>query len=147
MDEIPTDEPVEIYLAGHVDNVDDATSWRDEVIDKYGVDGLNFVNPVEEFSEYGDNPGAVVSWCLERAKECDGILVGGWKNDVPTFGTTRELHVANFNGRPVVMCYDGDPEDISYFIHDCITGVVKNMDRAITVLLFQIKDARSRDAA
>lgn len=145
MDELPTDEPVEVYLAGHVDNVDDPVTWRDEVIDKYEIEGLSFVNPVEEFKEYGDNPGEVVQWCLERAKECDGILVGRWYNDIPTYGTTRELHVANFNGRPVVMYYDGDLEDISYFIHDCLTGVVDDMDRAITTLLLQIREARERD--
>lgn len=142
MSEITIDDEVSIYLAGHIDNVDDPNSWRNEVKERYDMVDVNWVDPCEEFPDYGDDEYEVVRWCLDQIEECDGILVGKWYPDVPSRGTMREIGRARSIGKPVVLVYGGFSFDLSPFVRDCLTSLVDELDEGIDELLYQVTEVK-----
>lgn len=100
-----------IYLAGPVDYTDDPTSWRDELKAEYP--DIDFIDPVEKFPNYPDDPGVVVDWCLEQAEHCD--LLVGRLTTAKTVGTHHEISRALAAGRNVVIEGD-DVTELSNFL-------------------------------
>lgn len=119
-----------IYLAGPVDDADDPTAWRDDLKESYP--DLDFVDPVEVWPDYADDPKETISWCLEKAERCD--VLAGMLGAADTTGTHHEIDRAVVHGRRVVA-HIHDPAAVSKFVleHPSIE-ITYDLEQAIQIL-------------
>lgn len=119
-----------IYLAGPIDAADDPATWRDDLKDSYP--DLDFVDPVEVWPDYAEDPSETISWCLEQAERCD--VLAGMLGASETTGTHHEIDRAAVHGRRVVA-HIHDPAPVSEFVleHPSIRTVA-DLETAIEIL-------------
>lgn len=116
-----------IYLAGPVEKVDDATTWRENVIKEYR--NVEFINPMDHNFDSTEDRYEIFFTSLRAVQLSDFVIV----NYVPgaeTYGTPIEAFWAWLNGVPVLTWSLEDPEDMPSFlvtISDNISNIVRDL--------------------
>ena len=108
-----------IYLAGPIAHTDDATDWRQDLIDQHS--GVEFANPLDEYTpDDASNPhlhSDIVDSDKQQIEASDALLVG--YEAVRSVGTPMEVLFAYERDMPVaIWLRDQTPlSDLSPWYH------------------------------
>ena len=134
-----------VYLAGPVhDREDSGTTWRDEVTSKHGLDGIEWVDPLDKYVNGDESPAdwdaeQIVANDLSLLDTCDAVLVH-YRGE-RTFGTPMEIFHAANRGLPVVVVWDCDL-DVSPWVEHYADAVTSSLSLGLRRLIKALADYR-----
>lgn len=120
-----SDDPYSVYLCGPVQNVttEQAHTWRDEIIEEHDAIGIEWVNPLDEYSDVDNvihesngvmdddidgmaTAQSIVDHCYSELHRCDALFAR--YQDVASVGTAMEIKEADDLNQTVVVWFDCD---------------------------------------
>lgn len=130
-----------VYLAGPIDAIDplEASCWRVKVATELAKNGILSFNPFTPY-QFGSNPTQtqkeqIIQINLEAIRQCDVVFVYLPVQNVPAFGTIREIEYARSLGKDVIV-YTHERIK-SFMMTDCLN--VSSLQEFYTILKLEEK--------
>lgn len=100
-----------IYLAGPVENEEDAETWRRQITEDNTH--VNFLDPTLLDHKKIDSDHELMDVCKRAVQISDGMIIN-WDKDAESVGTHWEHSIAYQLGKPIVVMV---PEDVDPYKH------------------------------
>lgn len=126
--------PITCYLAGPIHHDSDPDRWRNELIGSNTKNNVELINPLDIEPPGGNaTPEEIVKGDLEAIDRSDAILVR-WKTGIETAGTPMEMMYAAGRDIPIVVWYEGIPQDLSPWVEYFADEMIDKGSEATTAV-------------